>query len=266
MPAAAERTGGSSGKGGGGSGPLGQVSSGIGAASGAGTPSHPTSGTSSNYVEDAIDRPDCVRTVEGRVVQGRVVDGRLDCPHGYVMITNERNPILGSTVAERSAPSSDVDLYLGAQKVQDSDGSLSVGLAITDYRFRVAGTFSHYFEGESDGSRVTMTLPTLTAGLRIDNFGRTKMILEGGVAYVRTKGDPMANSSITGAIVGVQVEHAVSPKLTIVGLAQHMAFPDKIRAESGLVGVRYGVVQAALRVLDFNVGPALYGPEVGVSF
>jgi hypothetical protein len=31
-------------------------------------------------------------------------------------------------------------------------------------------------------------------------------------------------------------------------------------------GFRYGYVQASFSVLDFNVGPALYGPELGVRF
>jgi hypothetical protein len=267
IPAAADRTGGGSGKSSGGGGPLGQVSAGIGTATGAGGSQQPGGGSPTGNRDYArnFDIPNCVRTVDGRYVEGgRWIDNRLECP--IVYITNERQPILGSSVAARSAPGADVNFYAGAQKVQDSDGSMSLGLAFTDYRFRVAGTFTHYWESEPDGGRITMTLPTLTAGLRLDDMRNTKVFVEGGMAYVRTKGDPMADSSITGAIFGVHVEHAVTPKLSLVGAAQHMAFPDKIRAEAGLIGVRYKMLQAAVRVLDFNVGPALYGPEVGVSF
>jgi hypothetical protein len=45
-----------------------------------------------------------------------------------------------------------------------------------------------------------------------------------------------------------------------------MAFEDDVRAGAIRAGIRIGHVQATLRYFDFNVGPALYGPEVGIRF
>jgi hypothetical protein len=39
-----------------------------------------------------------------------------------------------------------------------------------------------------------------------------------------------------------------------------------VRAASVRAGVRYRHVQASFSVLDFNVGPALFGPELGIGF
>ena len=158
------------------------------------------------------------------------------------------------------------DFYAGAQKVQDSNGSVSAELAVVDYRFRIAGAFSHYFETQPDGGRLTMTMPSLTAGFRIDDLGRTAVFIEGGVVHARTHGDVMGDSSLMGAIGGVRIEHQLSRRVSLIGDAQTMAFEAGVRANAGRLGVRVGYLQAAIRVLDFNVGPPLYGPELGLRF
>ena len=158
------------------------------------------------------------------------------------------------------------DFYAGAQKVHDSNGSVSVDLAVVDHRFRVAGAFSHYFETQPDGGRLTMTMPSLTAGVRIDDLGATSVFVEGGAVHVHTSGDVMGDSSIMGAIGGVRIEHRLSSGVALLGGAQAMAFESGVRANAAVAGVRIGHLQAALRVLDFNVGPALYGPEIGLRF
>ena len=43
-------------------------------------------------------------------------------------------------------------------------------------------------------------------------------------------------------------------------------FPYGIHAWSARIGARYHHLDAAFRVLDFDVGPALFGPEIGVGF
>jgi hypothetical protein len=45
-----------------------------------------------------------------------------------------------------------------------------------------------------------------------------------------------------------------------------MFFSHDVRALGGRVGVRFEHVEVAFRALDFNVGPALFGPELGVGF
>ena len=117
-----------------------------------------------------------------------------------------------------------------------------------------------------DGARLTMNMPSLTLGLRIDDSRRSRVFLEAGVANAHTKGDTMGDSSVTGAIAGVHIDHALGGELAAVGDAHAMFLQDDVRAYSARLGVRYRFVEAAFRVLDFNVGPPLYGPELGLRF
>lgn len=170
------------------------------------------------------------------------------------------------SIVSHSGPPAKVSFYAGAQKVHDSDGSASIELAVTDDRFRIGGTFTRYFERQPGGGVIQMSMPTLMGGVRIDDMGATSVVLEGGVVHARTNGDQMGNSSITGPIAGLRVEHSLSREVSMLGDVQQMWFDNEIRATAGRVGVRYRYVQASFRVLDFNVGPALFGPEVGVRF
>ena len=259
---AAERVGGGGKKGGGGA--LSRVSAGLSSATGGGTTSS-TSSSSSNYPGYASDEVRGCYDRHGTFYERE--DPRyltVDCP-AYVMysgnIVRRRTPKLGPSRTE-----ADLDFYAGAQKVHDSDGSASIEVAVTDRRLRVGGTFTRYFERLQGGGVLHMSLPTLMGGLRIDDMGATAVFLEGGVAHARTSGDPMSDTKITGPIAGMRVEHSLSKKVSVLGDIQQMWFQDEIRATAGRVGVRYGHVQAGFRVLDFNVGPALFGPEVGVRF
>ncbi|MBA3820856.1 MAG: hypothetical protein H0X17_18350 [Deltaproteobacteria bacterium] len=156
--------------------------------------------------------------------------------------------------------------YVGAQKVLDSDGAFSAEVAVTDWRLRAIAGVSQYFETIPGGDRLTMTMPSLMLGVRIDDLGSTRVILEGGVVHISTQDDPMEDSSFTGAIAGLTVEHPLSKQLSLFGNVHNLWFDDDVRARAGRVGVGYGHVQAAVRVLDFNVGPALWGPALGVRF
>jgi hypothetical protein len=222
---------GSTGGGGGsGGGRLGQVSGGIGSATHGGSGSGGSNASSNN----------------GGSRDGTIV--RRVRPH-----------------PQRTGGTARVDLFLGAQKVFESDGSFTAGLALEDRWFRLAGSVTRYHEGQM-GPALTMTMPTLTAGIRIDDHrGATRAFLEGGVAVAQTQNDPMVDSSITGPIAGVHVEHSFGPG-SVIGDAHAMWFEAGVRAYAGRVGVRIRHLELALRVLDFNVGPALYGPEVGISF
>lgn len=257
-PALAERTGGGNG-GGKGGGALSRVSSGISTAthgsqdSSGGAPSRATydERDSDRYRHHCYDTDDAVVPCPFGVSAG-----------GYTPIYTRvrvRAPV-------GNGPAAHVQFFAGAAKIKDSDGSASIELAVTDRRFRLAGAYTHFFERQPGGGVLTMAMPTLMGGFRIDDFGSTAVYLEGGVVHARTNGDAMADSKITGPIAGMVVEHALQQDLSLLGDVHMMWFPDQVKATSGRVGVRYKHVQASLKVLDFNVGPALWGPEVGVSF
>jgi len=253
--AAAERTGGG---GGGGGGALSKVSTGISTATHSPSPGS-AGGSSTQYGGEIEDH----ELVGATCYWERSIE--IECPY---RVTDDgrlirRRHIVRTEPAKHAA---DFDFYAGAQKVHDSDGSGRIELAVTDERFRVAGSFTRFFERLQGGGALTMSMPTLMGGVRIDDMGSTKVFLEGGVVHVRTNGDAMADSKITGPIAGLTVEHKLGKKFSLLGSVHQMWFKDDVKATDGHVGVRYEFLQAGFRVLDFNVGPPLYGPEVGVAF
>ena len=161
---------------------------------------------------------------------------------------------------------STVHFYLGAHSVRDSDGALAAELSFVDGRFRFSGSAIRYYERLPDDSLLHMTQGALTGGLRIDDMGNTHVYVELGVVHNKTGNDPVMDTTITGVIGGIHVEHLLTKGTRLVGDAKLMQFPDEIRATSARLGVRFGHFQASLRVLDFNVGPPLYGPELGLAF
>jgi hypothetical protein len=159
----------------------------------------------------------------------------------------------------------EADGFAGAQKVHESDGSLSLELSVVFQRlFRVNAAVSHYFEPQMDGSRVTLTAPSLTAGIRLGELPKSRLWLEGGVTHVRTN-DPAGSSSVTGSFLGARFEHALARNTDLIAQGGGMLFAD-MQAYTARVAVRFHHVEAAFRYLDFSVGPALYGPEVGFGF
>jgi hypothetical protein len=200
----------------------------------------------------------------------RVYEGDLYRRHyeGEYVVTVDREGSVVRRTRVRSEPSGGparVDLFLGIQKVVESDRSYSASLSFEDKWFRLSGAISEYREDQMDGGTTAMTVPTLLFGARLSSPGPTRAFIEGGVAIARTKNDDSVGSSITGPIAGVHLEHQFRGP-ALVGDAHVMMFQDGIKAYRGRVGVRVGVLELGLRVLDFNVGPALYGPEVGLSF
>jgi hypothetical protein len=255
LPAdAGSSTGGSKG----GGGPLSKVSSGIGSATGGGS-SAPRGGGSSTTSNSSggTERPyyDCYDRAGHGVICPAGVTGSV------ILVAQPGTRPLPSYTGDRAK----IDFYGGAQKVQDSDGSVSLELAVVDYRFRVAGALSHYFETLPDNNRLTMTLSTLTGGFRIDDMGATAVFLEAGVVHTSTKGDPMADSSITGAIGGVRVEHRLSKRTSLIGDAQTMMFESEIRANAGRLGGGAGHVQASFACSTSTSAPRCTAPSSGCA-
>jgi hypothetical protein len=241
---AARPTGGNEG----GGGRLGQVTGGIDTATGSGG----NRGGSTNQEED--------RRYEGDLYRRRY--------EGEYVVTVDREGSVVRRTRVRPEPTGGparVDLFLGIQKVVESDRSYSASLAFEDKWFRLAGAVSEYREEHMDGTKIAMTVPTLLLGARLTGPGPTRAFIEGGVAIARTKQDGVTGSNITGPIVGVHLEHQLRGP-SLIGDAHVMVFEDGIKAYRGRVGVRVGFLELGVRVLDFNVGPALYGPEVGLSF
>jgi hypothetical protein len=245
---ASPRSGGSNG----GGGRLAAVSSGMATATGSGSRGSSASGGSTT----------------GRAAPDRCAEGCRERRAVAVVapVTASGLAIDDSATPPRPDESARLEGYFGAQKVLESDGAIGAELAVVDRRLRLAGTLTRYYERQPSGTTLTMTMPTLALGVRIDDSRTTRVYLEAGAAGALTKHDPVMDSSITGFLGGVHAEHSITRRTSLIGDARIMAFQDDVRAAVLRAGVRYGLVQASFSVLDFNVGPALYGPEVGVRF
>ncbi len=203
---------------------------------------------------------------DNRPYEGELYGRRYERDHVAVVA---RDGTVVRRIRHRSEPSGGparVDLFLGIQKVVESDRSYAASLAFTDKWFRISGALSEYREQQMDGTKTALTLPTLMFGARVIGRGPTRAYLEGGVAMARTKEDGVTGSSLTGPIVGLHVEHALGSAPMFIADVHAMAFEVGVKAYSGRLGLRAGHFEVAFRVLDFNVGPALYGPEVGLQF
>lgn len=248
---------------GGGTGALGQVSAELATAAASSGTQHGSGGT---VGYGGYDRGDtCARYVAMRERDPAYRETILehDCRAYWDPEARVRLQAEGGVIT--TEPGATVTGFAGAQKVIGSDGSVSLALAVVDQRFRLDGSLTQYYENEMSGARITMMAPEITAGVHLGADAPTRVWLQTGVMYLSTS-DPAGSSSNAGPTIGARIEHRVSPDLTLAGTAEAAYLQDGVHGMAGRVGVRFHHVEAALRVLDLNVGPALYGPELGVGF
>jgi hypothetical protein len=159
-----------------------------------------------------------------------------------------------------------VELYVGAQKVVDSDGSLSVDVALVDRWIRLAASVTEYVErGEAAGPMVRVTMPSLTIGARVIDGDRTRLYAEAGWALATTANDAGMDTTIAGVEGGVRLEQLLGRSVALLADARLMAFQADVAAREARIGAQFRYVRASFRVLDLDVGPPLYGPELGVA-
>ena len=263
----------------GGGGRLGQVSAGLAGATSAGSGARGSGSTGARaWVTACPDDQYRRRVYDGTCVR-RCPEGAVYRGHDGVcvrrtvaLIVAPGAMIEAETDAEAqgtASPSRDaarVSAYAGAQKVFESDGSIALELAVSDRRLRVAGALTRFYERQQAGDTLTLTMPSLALGVRIDDSRTTRVYVEAGMVAAMTKHDPMMDSTVNGVLGGVHAEHSLSRHTTLIGAAKLMAFEDDVRAASLRAGIRYRHLQASFSIVDFNVGPALYGPEIGVGF
>jgi hypothetical protein len=249
---AGSRTGGGGGDGGG---RLGKVSSGIDRATNHPSPPRPSSGGGGSSSPSSGDSRPSSSTV---YVDD---DGTTYPSYTGGSYTENRPPALW--IKPRILV--EADMFAGAQKVHESNGSLSVEASLVVQRaFRINAAVSHYFEEQMEDGRITMTVPSLTAGLKLGEMPKSKLWLEGGVVHVRTN-DPAGSAAVTGSQLGVRIEHELNPNTSVIANGGAMLFSD-MQAATGRLAVRFHHVEAGFRYLDFSVGPALFGPEIGFGF
>jgi hypothetical protein len=158
----------------------------------------------------------------------------------------------------------EVFLYGGVQSVEGSDGSMTLQLRVTyddlALDFRGTGFFEQVGSGE-DMEQLHLDLGTLGGGYRVFHDTETGVWLEGGMGYVSSVDD----LNFLGGFGGARVEHRLGGDISVSGEARYFVMSDDVRILEAVASAKLSVLRVAYRVVDFNVGPPLKGPEVGVA-
>lgn len=161
------------------------------------------------------------------------------------------------------------EVYAGVEKVVESDHALNFEGALISGRLRLAGALSSYAERQGLGGAAPvlyLNVASLTGGVRVTDAGSWPSVyLDAGVAGVWTVDDPISDSSVKGFTAGIRVEQPLAKHAAALVDGRALILSDDVRATEVRAGLQLGPLRLAYRVMDFNVGPALHGPEIGLG-
>lgn len=149
------------------------------------------------------------------------------------------------------------------ENVRDSDGSINLDSRVVSGPFGFGFSVSSYFEGAQHvEGNVRMTMWEGNIGGQVLQLGAdTELWLTLGVNGLQSN---QFDNTIGGG-VGAEMRHQIRSGLAIDARARGMMYPDDINATELRAGVTASVLHIGYRRLKFNVGPALEGPELGIS-
>jgi len=171
--------------------------------------------------------------------------------------------IIGTGVGPQ--PTASFELYGGMQKLYESDFALSLETSLQVGPVRLNGAWTSYRERLYGDEWLSVEAPSITLGARVTDNGPTRLFVEGGAAWLMTNNAPVMNTTLAGVTAGGRLEQVLSRNTALLADARVMAFQDDVRATEARLGVQVSYLRASFRMLDTNVGPALFGPEVGVG-
>lgn len=161
------------------------------------------------------------------------------------------------------APDTEFRLYLGAQSVADSDGAFSLEAAAAYADFGLTVRYSSFFEAQpATDSFLRLDVWNVVGGWRIAGDGPVAAWIEGGLAGLAT----VAQVSQFGVIAGLRLERRLGGALAAAAEGRRLFLEDGVRAIDLRAALRLSILQLSYRWLDFDVGPPLRGPEIGLAF
>lgn len=230
-------------------------------------PTHPTGGTNNGnadgYCETNLERErERERWRRRELFRVEIVNGQP------VILEREEKP-------EPPGFGGTADVYAGVTKVKDSDGAGFVEASANSNRVGIVMRVIGYYEGPGShglASRSTEPQPMESANastlmvwdiagrLKVIRDGSSSLFVEAGVAGLV----PGGLKALNGYEAGLSLEHKMSEETALFASARGYAFSNDITAYGLAAGVKWNMFRGGLRLLDFNVGPPLVGPEVGV--
>jgi len=154
-----------------------------------------------------------------------------------------------------------LEAYLGAQSVQDSDHSISFDVRFGRAWLALGVHDTAFFERVAEQDRtLRLDLWGIGPGLRLLHDDANRLWLELGLAGVRSRPE-----AFYGGTAALRVDHDLTDDLAVDVLGRGYAFGHDLRALELGVGLRWSILRLSWRQVEFNVGPPLRGPELGVA-
>jgi hypothetical protein len=158
------------------------------------------------------------------------------------------------------APGAHVYLYLAGQSVVDSNGSLTAEMRAWYEDFGLGVRQTSFFE-EARPKWLRLDLWAVSGHYRVVEDDRNELWIEGGLGGLRTIDD----LTMIGAQGAVRAEHALSSSMAVSAEGRMYLLENNVRASEARAAFRVSVLAISYRLVDFNVGPPLHGPEIGLS-
>jgi len=175
--------------------------------------------------------------------------------------------LVGGAPYPTSTLGSDLQAYFGMMSVFESDGAMRGSVRASSGNYGVGMDGTRYFEqvGSGQGTMYlhldVWSLNGQYRALKMGRFSQTAVWLNAGLA-----GQSSDGLHLLGATIGAEVAHNINSAIGLETSARVFAMQDGIRAIEVRGGVAASILRLSYRVLKFNVGPALRGPEVGVAW
>ncbi len=174
--------------------------------------------------------------------------------------------LMGGQPYPTSTMGSDIQMYFALMSVVESEGAMRGSVRASSGRWGVGLDGTRYFEqtmtaqGKQYLHLDVWSLTGAYRALRMGKNSRTAVWLQAGLA-----GQASDGLHLLGATLGAEIAHNVNSAVGVEASARVFAMQDSIRAMEVRAGVAASVLRVSYRVLKFNVGPALRGPEVGLA-
>jgi hypothetical protein len=152
-------------------------------------------------------------------------------------------------------------LYLAGQSVVDSDGSLTMEMRGWYEDFGLGVRQTSFFE-KGGPEYLRLDLWSVAGHYRVLAGDDNELWIEAGLGGFRTIDD----LTMWGGQGGVRLEHAFNGTLGITAEGRMYLLENNVRASEWRAAFHVSILQLAYRIVDFNVGPPLHGPEVGIGF
>jgi hypothetical protein len=110
------------------------------------------------------------------------------------------------------------------------------------------------------GSTLRLDVGAANAQIRVVS-GDAELWLEVGAGAYRT----IADAHSVGPVVGARVEAGARNLFGAEAAARAFFFTDDVHMYELVAGLRGSVVEVSYRLFQWNVGPPLHGPEIGLQ-